>query len=123
VLHQTLQQIIKLISIYTETSFSFASRLIDNGMQASPHRSPALVYTLLFTASRFTCSCAVWCMYCIAVFWLKMRSLTLQTFAAVKAVLGLLAFSYTVLLICRIVFINTFKNYPELFSHFLREML
>jgi len=36
VLHQTLQQILKLVSFYTatdpETSFSFASRLIDNGL-------------------------------------------------------------------------------------------
>ena len=53
--------------------FSLSTSFIGSGIQAIVHSPNCL-------------SCVVWCV--VALFWLKIKSLTLQIFAAVRSVLG-----------------------------------
>jgi len=59
---------------------------------------------------------------CIAIFKLRIGSLKLQTFAAVRAVIDLL-FRYTVLLNSSTVLVQKSKSYPNYFLHFFAEHL
>ena len=130
-LHQTLQQILKLISFYTATDpgsfFSFASCPIDNGLQ--PNKTSigrCFSLSTSFTGSGIHAavhspkcfSCIVWCM--IALFWLKIRLLALQTFAAVRAFLCVPLY-HSCLDPSQFSLALSFKNYPELFLHFFCE--
>ena len=100
VLHQTLQQILKLVSFYTatdpETSCLFASRLIATVCCTQPAKTlirRCFSLSTPFTsygihAAVYSLKCfrgVVWCM--VALFWPKIRSITLLTFAAKRAVL------------------------------------
>jgi len=59
-------------------------------------------------------SCVVWCM--VALFWLKIRSLTLQIIRCCTSCSWRSAIPFSSRSV--VVFINTFKNYPELFLYF-----
>ena len=98
------KQILKLISFCTATdpgsSFSFASLLVDNSLLHAAsqdfdqallqfihivHRCCSGIHYTRYCTNLKCFSCIVWCT--IALFWLKIMSLTLQTFAAVRAFL------------------------------------
>jgi len=101
VLHHTLQQILKLVSFYTatdsETSSSFASRLVNNGLlhAANQDFNQALlqfihaftssgIHAVVYNLKCLSCVCLVYG----SSFLAENELLTLQTLAAVRAVLG-----------------------------------
>ena len=81
--------------------FSLSTSFTGSGIHATVHK-PQMLY------------CVVWCT--VALFWLKIRSLTLQTFAAVPCCSWRSAIPFSPWSL--VVFINTFKNYPEFFYIF-----
>ena len=102
-LHQTLKQILKLVSVYTARNLFFLLSSVASsttvccrpGQTAisrcsfEAHRSLALVYTLLYKASNDVAALfEVFEALFDLILRLRIRSLTLQTFAAVQAVLG-----------------------------------
>ena len=131
-LHQTLQQILKLIAKFsnwyytaTDTGSSHRQRSAARSQprlrsgaasvyQSTSFTGAAVVYTLLYQPQMLQ-------LHCLAYHSSFLAKNNVVNVADIRCSTSFFAFRYTFSSWSVVVFINTFKNYPELFLHFFYE--